>query len=366
MKKLLLAFLLFALLVSGAVQAQDELPLTLWIRGDLYSYQASGEAPIPLTSNGTISGPALSPTGGQIAYKAASPVGVDALNRVEADGFIADFDLPGDIYIYDAPSRASVQIAGQPADASLFVDGIADHATIRSAPVWSPDGTQLAWTEYDYPNGAPSIIVYTLANNAPATLVTNIPAPLVQGAPPAVRWGRGGIAVNASTDAAGEQAFLIYATDGRLLASPRLAPVPDDQALDFVWVESPNGSLLGILYDSARWITLNGETGVAQAVTELPRMTTTAEGTRALTFGVEESTGFFWEIVGETAAAAGSPTNITLSPSGRQLAFIGFPSSGAVSVWTDGETTSIPNTGSNLEQLQVGAVLWGYTYWRIG
>jgi hypothetical protein len=366
MKRVLFFCLLLTFLVSGTAQAQDELPITLWIRGDLYSYETPGEAPVPLTSDGTISGPTLAPSGAQIAYKAASPVGVDALNRVEADGFIADFDLPGDIYIYDASSRASVQTAGQPADASLFVEGIADHATIRSAPVWSPDGSQLAWTEYDYPDGTPSIVVYNIANSASTTLVTDVPAPLVQGAAPALRWGSSGFAINASADAAGEQDFLIYSNDGTLVASPRLAPVTDDPALDFVWVESGNGSLLGILYQSARWTLLDGATGVAQAVGELPRITTDQADTRSLTFGVEESTGFFWEIVGETAAAAGSPGNITLSPSGRQLAMIGFPSSGAVSVWTDGETIAIPNTGSNLDQLQVGAVLWGYTYWRIG
>ena len=53
---------------------------------------------------------------------------------------------------------------------------------------------------------------------------------------------------------------------------------------------------------------------------------------------------------------------MTLSPSGQAIAFTGFPSSGAVTIWQDGSTTAVPNTGSNLDELQVGALLWGYTY----
>lgn len=365
MKKLLV-ILLLALLTTASAQAQDELPIILWIRGDLYSVDSDGAAPAPLTSNGTISGPALSPDGARIAYKAASQVGIEALDRVEAEGFIANFDLPGDIHLFDLTARTPIQIVGQPADASLFVEGVTDHATIRSAPVWSPDGTRLAWTEVDYPNGSPAIMVYDLASGVLTPLTENIPAPIVQGAAPPLRWGNNGIAINASTDAAGEQDFLLYSNEGQLLAHPRLAPVEADPVLDFVWVEAANGSLLGILYQSGRWTLLDGVTGVAQPFTELPRMTTSQAESRSLTFGVDPTAGFFWEVVGETAAAAGSPTQVTLSPSGRLIAFMGFPSSGAVSVWQDGEAEAIPNTGSNLEQLQVGAVLWGHTTWRIG
>ena len=65
------------------------------------------------------------------------------MNRIQTSGLIADFDLPGDIDLLDLATGTVTQIAGQPADASLFVEGVADNATIRSTPVWSPDGITL-------------------------------------------------------------------------------------------------------------------------------------------------------------------------------------------------------------------------------
>ena len=367
MKRLIFFLLVISAFGFASAQAQDdEYPLIVWIRGDLYSVDAPGAAPVAVTAMGTISGPVLSPDGSRIAFKAAAQVGLDALNRIPAEGFIADFDLPGDIYLLDIAGRASIAAAGQPEDASLFVEGTPDNAVIRSSPVWSPDGTRLAWTEYAYPGGALGIVVYDIATGTLNTVAPNVPAPIVQGAAPPLRWGGFGFAVNASQDAAGDQSYLIYAADGTLASAPRLAAVENDPTLDYTWVESPNGSLLGILYQSGRWTMLEPSTGAAQAVAELPRLTTAAPDSRALTFGVDETQGFFWEVAGENAAAPGAPTQVTLSPSGRQIAFIGFPSSGAVSILNDDDSSTVPNTGSNLDQLQVGALLWGYTFWVIG
>ncbi len=354
-------FLLAATAVVAQGDSQDQAPLILWIRGDLYSVTSFDAAPVALTQNGTISRPVLAPDGQQIAYKAAAAVGMEALDRVDANGYIADIDLPGDIYLLDSAEGTPLKIAGQPVDASLLVSGTLDNATIRSTPVWSPDGSQIAWIEYAYPDGQPALRVYNVATADTTTLVADIPAPTVQGAPPALRWGSGGIAVNASTDAAGEQDYLLYDTTGKLLSRPRLAAVPDDQVVDFAWVEGINQ--LGILYQSAGWILIDPASGVAQAAQNIPQITTAAAGSRTLRFGADATEGFFWEVVGTNAAAVGSPAQVTLSPDGQQVAFIGFPSSGAVSIWQNDDTSAIPNTGSNLDELQVGALLWGYTYW---
>ena len=371
MKNRLLFFVLILLvLAASGAQAQqsaaDEFPMILWIRGDLYSVSAADSPPVQITTNGTISGPQLSPDGKNIIYKAAAQVGLDALDRIQASGKIADFDLPGNIFLFDVEAHVATPLAGQPDGASLLVDGVPDKATIRSTPVWSPDGTQLAWTEYAYPGGKPQLVVYNRVGGSESVIAQNINAPLVQGAAPPLRWGTGGIAINASTDAASEQDFLIYADDGTLLSTPRLAPVENDPALDFMWVQTPNGGQLGLIYQSAGWILIDPQTGVAQAASELPRLVTAQADSRAVTFGYDKDEGLFWEINGETAAAPGAPAQVTLSPSGREIAFTGFPSSGAVTIWKDGDTVSIPNTGSNLNELQVGAMLWGYTFWKTG
>jgi hypothetical protein len=361
-------FAVLLLLISGSASAQDtEFPLLLWIRGDLYTVASETSAPVAITQDGTISGPVLAPSERVIAYKAASRVGLDALNRVTAsDGAIAQFDLPGDIYLFDINGRVATQIAGQPADASLFVQGTPDKAIIRSAPVWSPDGGKLAWTQYTYPDGAPEIVVFNRVGGGEAIIARNIPAPLVQGFAPPLRWGSAGIVINASVDATSEQDYLFYGEDGMLLSSPRIAPVENDPVVDFVWVEADGGAQLGVIYSSARWILIDPVSGVARAAGDLPHLTTPHDESRSLGFGFDTTEGFYWELIGETAAGPGAPAQVTLSPSGQQVAFIGFPSSGAVSVWRDGNAVSIPNTGSNLDELQVGALLWGYTYWKLG
>jgi len=369
-----LLFCLFVLITGmfGIAGAQgDELPLILWIRGDLYSVDALGAAPTPITTNGTISGAALAPDRKTIAYKVAAPVGLDALSRLQTGGLIADFDLPGDIDLLDLATGTVRQIAGQPADASLFVEGAADNVTIRSTPVWSPDASRLAWTEYAYPDGKPLIVIDDLATGTQTIIVRDIPAPLVQGAAPPVLWGQrqdgsGVIAVNLSTDAAGEQDFLIYAEDGTHLSSSRFAAVAGDPVLYVTWVQSPQGDLLGLFYQSARWILIDPTSGVALAAAQVPHLTTAQPGSLELEFGLIPDTGLFWEVVGGTAAVQGTPGQVTLSPSGQQIAFTGIPSFGAVTLLNaSGNSTSIPNTGSNLDELQVGALLWGYTFWRI-
>ena len=306
MKNRLLCFCLIALfLAAGSVGAQADSPLILWIRGDLYRVTAFDAAPVALTTDGTISGPTVAPDGRRIAYKAADQIGMDALDRVDSSGFIADIDLPGDIYLLDGADGTPQQIAGQPADASLLVVGIPDKAVIRSTPVWSPDGARIAWTEFAYPGGQPSLIVYDLASATTLTLAADIPTSTVQGASPPVRWGTGGIAVNASTDAAGEQDYLIYDANGSLLQRPRLAAVANDQVVDFAWVEGVNQ--LGILYQSSGWILIDPTTGVAQAAPVVPQLTTAAPDPLHLRFGADPADGFFWEIVGSNAAASGSP-----------------------------------------------------------
>ncbi|HLU10966.1 MAG TPA: hypothetical protein VK003_14945, partial [Oceanobacillus sp.] len=228
--KLIFALLLIVLATSSAL-AQANAPLILWVRGDLYAVSDLTTSPVQLTENGTISGPTLSPDGNMIAYKAAASIGLQALDRVQATGFIAEFDLPGDIYMLNVAAQQTVLVAGQPADASLFVEGVPDNAIVRSGPAWSPDNAMLAWTELDFGEDSTRLITFDFATRTQSTIADDLPVEVVVGTAPDVRWGAGGIAIIGDASE-----LLIYDTDGTLLSTPQLTPQEDENPQEYAWI----------------------------------------------------------------------------------------------------------------------------------
>ncbi|HLU11348.1 MAG TPA: hypothetical protein VK003_16865 [Oceanobacillus sp.] len=361
--KLISALLLIVLSTSSAL-AQADAPLILWVRGDLYAVSDLTTSPVQLTQNGTISGPTLSPDGNMIAYKAAASIGLQALDRVQATGFIAEFDLPGDIYMLNVAAQQTVLVAGQPDDASLFVEGVPDNAIVRSSPAWSPDNAMLAWTELDFGEDSTRLITFDFATRTQSAIANNLPIEVVGGTAPDVRWGTGGIAIIGDASE-----LLIYDTDGTLLSTPQLTPQEDENPQEYAWIEGDDQSLFGVLYSSGRWSLYDPLTGIEQQTTAEPLLVGTAENALALRFGALPDVGIFWETVDSSGATTASgafptpPSRVTLSPSGREVAFIGYPDFGGVAVWRNGEIIPVSGTGSN--DLAVGAILWGATAWRM-
>ncbi len=127
--------------------AQGEQPLVILMNYDLWTYD--GTALTNVTNDGHITEAALSPDGTKIAYVNWSPLSVDAWERT---GGFGGGPLPADITVLDISTLTITTVATQPADASFFVENVADSAWLRSVPTWSPDGTRLAWGEVHYPS----------------------------------------------------------------------------------------------------------------------------------------------------------------------------------------------------------------------
>lgn len=366
---LLVLLLLMIVFGVGNVQSQAlPTPLFLWSRGDLFVVNDLSTAPTRLTDVGTISGPALSPDGMWIAYKAASPLGIDALSRVQTQGLIADFDLPANIYAYNIAQNAPLLLAGQPADASLFDPAKPDNATLRSAPTWSPDGSALAWIELDYPSGARRLMRYDLLV---ATLrkLADLPTQTEHPIPPSALWGEGGIAVNFSVDASSDQLYYVFDGDsGAQTGGVGVAAVPDTSVRLATWVHERAGgrALFGLLYESGGWALIDPANNTPVAYTTPPALTGDASGAWALHFGVDSRLGFYWEIVGTNSAAASDPNRVALSPDGQHLAIAGIPSTGTVSVFDGANMSNIPGTGMGDSEMPVGAVMWGAAIWVLG
>lgn len=346
-------------------------PIILWSAGDLYRARAYDPAPpVRMTENGVISGVSLSPQGNLLAYRQASPVGIEALSRLQTAGAIAEFDLPSDIYVMIAATGEARQIVGQPANASLFVEGTPDVASVRSAPVWSPDGQSIAWMELPFGAATAQLYIHNLASSL--TAMAGINMPVTRGAAPALHWGAGGIAIEAGELLPGELSFYIYTTDGRLLSTTTAHPGENESVELLAWVDNGGVSLFGILYSSGRWALIDPANGAEVQLGDLPLLVSRADPYQSLTlrFSVTPDVGFFWETLDPqpTTIASGAfpaaPERVTLSPSGRAVAFLGYPNYTAAATWHLGTVEAIPDTGNGA--IAVGAIFWGATFWRVG
>ena len=355
---------------AAPAQADVNAPIVLWAAGDLYAARANAldQPPQRLTESGVISGPALSPDGARLAYRAAAPVGLEALSRLQTSGGVAEFDLPADIYLFDLAQGTASMIAGQPADASLFVEGVPDRAAVRSAPTWSPDGAQIAWTELAFGDSAAQLYLYDIARGLTGRVEIN--APVVRGAAPAVLWGEGGLAISAGEIIPGQPAFALYTPDGLLRGGVVFAAALDEALETTAWIDVGGMALLGGLFSSGRWIIVDPATGLQASPDLQPELVARGDpqGSLGLRFGADPDVGMFWETADPSGVAPGGafpagPGRATLSPSGRSVAFLGYPGYTAAALWNDGVVSAVSGTGA--DALDVGAVLWGPTRWQV-
>jgi hypothetical protein len=375
MRFLGLLLLVLTVALPGAAQPgqpADDAPLLLWSAGDFYLADAANpaNAPIRLTSSGVISGAVLSPQGGRVAYREAAAVGLDALGRLPVDAPIAEFDLPSDIIALDLVTGAVIPIALQSPGASLFVEGVPNRADVRSAPSWSPDGTQLAWTSLAFESPAAQLYLFDFNNLLTAVVPINVP--VQRGAAPEVIWGRGGIAVGTGEPQPGERAYSFFTPDGFLRSTTVIRPATGEAIELVAWVEDGADSLFGTLFSSGRWALIDPATGTERSVEGVPQLVSALnpDQSLALRFGVDGELGFFWETLDPlnaqfSGAFPSAPERTTLSPSGRAVSFLGYPSYTGAALWT--ETAGVqPIAGTGSGQLETGNVFWGPTIWRLG
>jgi hypothetical protein len=105
-------------------------------------------------------------------------------------------------------------------------------------------------------------------------------------------------------------------------------PGEDETAQEYTWIDANGQSLFGVLYSSGRWALFDPSTGMEQAVVGVPLLVGTADNALTLRFGVLPDVGIFWETIDPSGGTEASgafpapPSRVTLSPSGREVAFM--------------------------------------------
>jgi hypothetical protein len=359
----ILLLIVAALLSNSSSYAQESKPLIFWAQGDLWAWTEATQSVTQLTADGTISGATLSPDGTSIAYRSLSAISRMGLDGLQADGAIANFDLPTDIILLTLQSGETTTLAAQDPRAALTPGG----SIVRSEPAWSPDGTAIAWVEFSYQSLEASLVQQPLGA-APA-LITSLP--LESSRAPLLRWSSAGFAVRFLTLAGdGTSSFALYAPDGSTLPALRLQGQPTEYLQTFDWVQTPTTPLLGVLFSSSRWVLFDPLAGSEVPSTTVPVLRQrTPTGAAPLRFATDVQGGFFWETLPAnpsevSIAFPGAPGQVALSPDGSAIAFSGYPEFGALAIWRNGSIIEVSQTGSSDPTgLLVSSLLWSTSEW---
>lgn len=209
--------LLFTVILSSAAAAQEPVPSQprpllmsavhdrrFIIGHDLYRF-AGGEWEA-VTSDGFKGGFRLSPTGFIMAVQAVP----DAIRAANLGWLLG---AAWDLRLLDLTTGESRLIAGQPPDFVVDSDGQTTRGITRSLPVWSPDGTALAWAEQDYPADGPArLMVYDLISGDTRTLDAEVPQVTMSenGLPTGLSWGDRGLVLFTNDAETGVETLRFY------------------------------------------------------------------------------------------------------------------------------------------------------------
>lgn len=382
--------LLMLVTVSAARAQPDAGTLVLLIDSDIYLWNEGDGAPVQVTDSGWSQIPAISPDGRQVAYSTAAQVTLDALERT--GGFGAGGGLPSDIYVMELANGTATLVAGQAADASFMLEGVPDKGVTRGNPVWSPNGTQLAWAEYDVMDEQQRVVVYELTSGTAET-ITTLPFPAMS-IPNPVRlmWTRSGLVAQTMAAYVDPQSFnvsseifvmtyFVLETDG----SQRYFIQPEATAERFAFdalvaVRRSDGrEFLIVAYNTGAWAAYDLESGALDFIPgnaiHLVSESAAAEsvrlwmGTTTIPVNIYRVTSAAREPLLEAVGGLyyEIQPNVAVARDGQAFAYLVSDAANPApvreaAVWRGGVTTTIPlpeGRGS------IQTVVWGAQTWEM-
>lgn len=366
------ALLLFISIASLHAQTDANNPPLIVLAAPMHSFDLdlfayTGGEWQRLTTDGCKSGLHLSPDGSQVVYRTAPWFACGS--EADAAGTSYLVGAGWDVMLYDLTTGESRTLAGQPDGLTLpDVHG----AVTRSLPVWSPDGTSLAWTEQDYaPQQATRLVVADAATGEQRVLDSAVPQMglSANGLPVFFTWGAPAIVVFTSDPDDGAETLRIYDPAG---GEPRVIRMPDDMVdewypqSDMIWVQDGDHDVLLVEAASAIWYAVDVASGQVSPWASKLILEPVSGASNALSltwnpFAVEDK----WQLVSADGAVLQSwqpdavPQQFAIAPSGPAVAYLDY---GSLYLWRDDASARLALP----DDLYVRDIAWGATRWQAG
>ncbi len=302
----------------------------------------------------------VSPDATKIATRYVPTEFMDGYNAMaEREGGVGGVTDAYDIAVYDIVTGERTTIAGQPADASYFVEGQEDRYNVRSNPTWSPDSTQLAWTVNENSSvygGAFQLVIYDLATATESIVVGGLSQDgMIQVVGPDLIWTEAGISVLYNNDFHFQ--IVTYQPDGQLISTIDL-PEPMAQ---FLPVITDDGTQIAMQSFQQVWLLADLQTGTVADAGGVPELFSPSSDFQTLSVFQQIRVDTIAQIyVGypdgrsERLNAADLPV---ISPDGASIA---YRMGGKVIIQTADSITEVDDPA-----LATGSLIWGPQAWRL-
>jgi hypothetical protein len=326
--------------------------------GDIYTWNVASGSLKQLTSWGYNFVPRVSPDGKWLAYLSMSQAAVSAMTQGQA----MNVYTLANIWLLNPYTEEAIRIAEQPQNATIKSGDLIN----RGSPVWSPDGTSVAWIEGDILGKR--VAIYTLSSKSTITFPLNLPPGCCEGAGPALYLGRSGIAITnqEGTPYDSEEVIYVFNTLGQQLA--KIAPGGNFYVY-MGWITDGNnheylgGNMNGVL-------TVVDPLGNPQLVTPqgYPEMYNPNAPDGLSAYPVKYPRQWALTRHGQKLAEINDiwdASDISIAPDGQGIVYqqkvegANVPGGKVFAYLVNGQTVPI------IPQLRVLAVTWGATAWRI-
>jgi hypothetical protein len=367
----LLVCLLWAVLAVSSVSAQTVFPILAIANGHLLRQQAErmdAYAECQPPGEGLMSTLILSPNNRYILMETQPEM---VRQAILVYGGLGGGSLPSNLWMCDTEQNTLVKIGTQPADASFMAGDIADSATIRSAPTWSPDGAQVAWVEQTFPTPNYSLMIYTLAQNTIIQVpLLGLPVPIERSTPYPVLWGDAGImllvyALDEFTYVTTETLYL-FDNSGTYLRFAFIGSggENDDVINERILIRHEDREYLGLAYARAGWVLMDILTGAKQPMPGIPELySRTAPNALTLDVELTPDEGYVWHISDrgeETTLTNLSRQRLSLSPDGSRIAY----GTDQIRVWAGGQQLALAGS-EDFEDDPTASLVWSSMAWRV-
>jgi hypothetical protein len=329
MMRYLSSLMLLLLLISPIFAQEETSPLIAYVNGELF--QLEDKLLIPYTActpDEDLLGQFYPSNDGSRFVMLAWPKIIS--QALELFGTLGDIPYGQNFWLCDTTTNTRTRILAQPNGDNDFANELPTSEANQGRPTWSPDGTELAWTQLRFADNQQSLVILDIATGTVRETPLDLP-PSPFPAPAEAQWTEAGImlfvySLDEVTFANVEFLYIIDPVTGETNRSFQFysGGETSDFITDRVFVQQENGLALGLHYYEAGWALLNIETGEQSPIAaRLERFSATNLESLRLVYELNAEFSYDWIIQAVTPIPLiGYPLQrVALSPDGTQIAY---------------------------------------------